>query len=256
MIDLEFCSLIEGVEDVIPIIPASQYKHEWMRTAAISMKKDGELGHVDGKDQLEFQHTSRCPGILNIKNEGYIVRTHQDIEIEIDVKKNDIKWLTPFDDGEVSFGLAEPTITQHQPFALAKFMKNWPDHAMETLVKINTPWMVKVPKGYKILQTHPFYLDEDKWHALSGVYDDGIGIPKITCVLQWFKSGKFRIPAGTPVAQLLVYKDDEFNLIQTNLQQNKKWVHYHRTYMLLLKHQFKKSYKEFREKWRSFINNE
>ena len=86
MIDLEFCSLIEGVEDVMPIIPASQYKHEWMRTAAISMKKDGELGHVDGKDPLEFQHTSRCPGILNIKNEGYIVRTHQDIEIEVDME--------------------------------------------------------------------------------------------------------------------------------------------------------------------------
>ena len=81
---LEFVSLIKGVEETMPIIPYKEYRHQWMLDMAKAYRRDGSL--TKGKDVPDKEknlHTSRCPGIINIKNEGWIVRTHQDIKLTI-----------------------------------------------------------------------------------------------------------------------------------------------------------------------------
>ena len=74
---IEFCSEIIGVEKIMPIIPAKDLPLEWVKRATAHVKKEGLYDA-----HISKAHITRCPGIISSRTQGWIVRAHQDIEIE------------------------------------------------------------------------------------------------------------------------------------------------------------------------------
>ena len=86
---IDFIAQIEGVEKTMPIIKASEYRHKWMIKMAQDYRKLGSLTQRSEFENTPFavkkdhRHTSKCPVIIDYRNQGYIVRLHQDVKIDV-----------------------------------------------------------------------------------------------------------------------------------------------------------------------------
>ena len=179
---LEFICTMPGVEEVMPIIRASEYKHSWITKAVQDMKTNGSISAPHRRDyeapkQLpgqkskdnEERHTAKCPALQMVQNTGWIMRLHQDVKIQTIGNGEDIKFDVPFQ------SQGEPIVSKHLTHAFYPFFENWPKDTMQKIIKINLPWQARIPKGYKLLQTHPFMLDDNRFTTMSGVLDPHLG---------------------------------------------------------------------------------
>ena len=156
---IKFISLIEGVEETMPVISAATHKYNWVKKCVDDLKENGSILNRQANQQHLHKtgHTSKCPGIFAVKNKGFIVRTHSDIKLKIE--GNQYGWQTPHDWRAFS-GSSEETISHHFQDSLHKFMSDWPKDTLETPLKIGLPWMIKIPKGWEVLMVDPFYKDD------------------------------------------------------------------------------------------------
>jgi hypothetical protein len=203
---LIFYCTIEGVEKTMPIISSKEIKYDWIKrlTSSFTDKNlDVSATFADGK----IRNASRCPGIFQIKNQGWILRAWQDIELSLD--DPEYKWRTPLNQLNLSEGRGQEDVTHHAEMVLTEHFEHWPENAFSQILKINTPWCVKVPKGYVLNQFHPSYLDDDRFTSLPGTYAPEYGIGTLNVPMIWHsKTGRFLIKAGTPIAQLILSKKE------------------------------------------------
>jgi len=232
---LTFYSLIEGIEYIMPIIPSKDYKHPWLQKAIVNIKKD--------------QSVLRCPGILKIKNEGWIVRAWQDIKIK--VEGSEFSWTTPLDQRELYTHLPADALGWHDESRLFDYFENWPKDSLSKIIKINVPWSVDVPKGYILHQFHPAYLDENRFTTLPGMYtsDTGLNTLNVPIILHMNK-GEVLIKAGTPIAQLVLYKKESIQHENVLACTSKKFLKKERLTYLLLNMRFKKLYNKIKDFWK------
>ena len=206
---IQFISMIEGVEETMPIIPASQQKYDWVQKAAKDFKDNGSLiknKDVPSHNKNDVQHTSKCPGIIKLKGKGFIVRNHSDIKLTL--KDNTYNWNTPTNWTEMSDNLCEDTITHHFQESLHDFMSDWPKDTLETPLKIGLPWMIKIPKGWEVLMVDPFYKDDSRFTVCPGIFQSELGLAVLNVPILWHsKKGEWLIKSGTPIAQLIPGKD-------------------------------------------------
>ena len=241
---IEFCSEIIGLEKFMPIIPAKDLPLDWVKRALADVKKEGliETG-INTK-----AHITRCPGIMSSRTQGWIVRLHQDIEIEATDKH--IVWRTPINDQKYSHDLLEPTVNTFQDYVLYQFMKKWPKGAHPMVVKINTPWHVKIPRGYKMLQTMPAFGDENRFQTITGIVEEEHGIVKLNFPMYWFEQGTTLLKQGTPIAQLMVIKQDEVGAEISNMDNNPRFKEKMQGAWYNLRSTFTRNYKEIKRRWR------
>ena len=241
---IEFCSEIIGLEKFMPIIPAKDLPLDWVKRALADVKKEGliETG-INTK-----AHITRCPGIMSSRTQGWIVRLHQDIEIESTDKH--IVWRTPINDQKYSHDLLEPTVNTFQDYVLYQFMKKWPKGAHPMVVKINTPWHVKIPRGYKMLQTMPAFGDENRFQTITGIVEEEHGIVKLNFPMYWFEQGTTLLKQGTPIAQLMVIKQDEVEAEISNMDNNPRFKEKMQGAWYNLRSTFTRNYKEINRRWR------
>lgn len=241
---IEFCSEIIGLEKFMPIIPAKDLPLDWVKRALADVKKEGliETG-INTK-----AHITRCPGIMSSRTQGWIVRLHQDIEIEATDKL--IVWRTPVNDQKYSHDILEPTVNTFQDYVFHQFMKNWPKGAHPMVVKINTPWHVKIPRGYKMLQTMPAFSDENRFQTITGIVEEEHGIVKLNFPMYWFEQETTLLKQGTPIAQLMVIKQDEVEAEISNMDNNPRFKEKMQGAWYNLRSTFTRNYKEINRRWR------
>ena len=84
---LEFICTMPGVEEVMPIIRASEYQHSWIKKAVQDMKTNGSIAAPHRRDyeaprlmpgqkstDNEERHTAKCPALQMVQNTGWIMR--------------------------------------------------------------------------------------------------------------------------------------------------------------------------------------
>lgn len=196
---IEFVNTIPGVAQVMPIIESKQYRHPWVDRALYDFSKASK--DPENKTR-KIQHISRCPGIFTIQRHGWILRTWQDIAITTD--KNGIFWKS-------SSQLGGDAIHLHNEFEYTDYFVDWPNDTIRKVLKINTGWVAKVPDGYYLLEMHlPFY-EESRFITATGYHQDKLGFAHLNPQLFWrIKEGTSLIKAGTPIAQYILVKKDEF----------------------------------------------
>jgi len=153
-------------------------------------------------------HTAKCPGIMLMFKTGWIQTTYQDIEIETYGDGVDFNWRTEIDQSALpEVGeILNNYVHYHTPEQFDKF-KPVPANTLKTILKINSPWFVEIPKGYSILRLPIPYQDDTRFSVPSGIlnYNNFLNVQ-----LYWHcLNGKQIIKKGTPLCQMILIKNQE-----------------------------------------------
>ncbi len=260
---VEWIATAPGVEEVMPIIKATDYKHTWIQKAVADMKSGGsvtakhrqdyEMPEAPQMNQMkpdDERHTAKCPGLQLLNNTGWIMRLHQDIRIRTIGNGEDITWIIPFQSQQHAI------VSKHMTHSFYPFFDNWPKDTMKKILKINLPWKARIPKGYKLLQTHPFLLDDFRFTTMSGVLDPHLGLAAVGVVPMWWHTTNdevdITLKAGTPLAQFILIPKEEPDFTQVNHKDDLKYDKEENIGKLLLAGTFKRNYAKVREFWKKY----
>lgn len=194
-----YCSLSE-VKERYPIIPAREYKYHWLRESALAFKQivseQSKYHQVSG--------TAKCGGISSIMQEGFIIKSWFDLTIKPLSQSNQFEYYIP--EGIHSY-LDEKKFNKK---LITWFSNENPAHAipalsgdLSTLIKINTPWVVSIPKGWKLLFMPIPYSDTPMFSATSGILEAGEKHDISIIIKLHTSTDEVFIPAGTPLCQFV-----------------------------------------------------
>jgi hypothetical protein len=150
-----------------------------------------------------------CPAIFDIMGTGYVYKTPCDIEVLETNGKIKIKVLGQNMQDFVSERPAMPQFVPPQGYHEDHFAW-WSD------------WAVRLPEGYSALYTQPFNRFELPFLTTSGIIDnDKVNLPG-TMPFFIVKGYTGTIPAGTPYAQILPFKRENWvSEIETDISYEK-----------------------------------
>jgi hypothetical protein len=212
---IEFFSTIDGLAEAVPIIPAKDYKPNWMKRAREDYKRKIET--AEGR----MDHIYQCPGIFDLTKVGYIIPMWHDVLIET-TGTGDFKWTVPTTDVmDLSEG---KDIISRQVTGVETLMpvRPWTSGA---LLKINTPWHVVAPKGVKFLMIPIAYPDSFELESSTGILDPGVSSEINIQAYCNIPRGKFQLKAGQPLAQLIPLSERQFDLDVRNAnEKDLKWI--------------------------------
>lgn len=211
---VRFTSLIPGLEKLMPIINAKDYKHAWVGRAHDEF---AELRKDPANLMQRFVHTTRCPAIFSLQRNGWILRTWQDITIETFGDRTSFQWTSAIDQRSIHPNYKAEAVSSHGEVQYFKYQENFPSNTLRTVLKLNTPWLCAVPKGYYLLEMPVAYLDENRFTTMPGFYSMEHGPATLNVQVLWHVlNGKELIKAGTPIAQyILVKKDDVTSIVDS-----------------------------------------
>jgi len=200
---IRFYSLEPGLHDVYPVFPANQLKRDWLKDQEQSNPINGHMP------------TKNCPGIKLINNAGWILPAPADFYITTNGDGVSFEW-----DEKITFSQAKPPgnevyVGYHDQEQTEKILDD-STKSLKTVVKINTPWRVELPKDKLLLQLPVSYNNEDRFTSAIGILDPTY-VHVLNVQLFWHKlNGKTLVRAGTPLAQFIPIDRNSFTASQFN----------------------------------------
>jgi hypothetical protein len=172
---------------------------EWYRKAdRFAINPHTNEPWVDPRDGGKVPTWKACPAIFDIMGTGYVYKTPCDIEVSDVNGKIKVKVLNQQMQDFVAERPAMPQFVPPQGYHEDHFAW-WSD------------WAVKVPEGYSVLYTQPFNRFELPFLTTSGIIDnDKVNLPG-TMPFFIVKGYTGVIPAGTPYAQMLPFKRENWS---------------------------------------------
>lgn len=231
-----------GLTENYPIIPARQALPDWFKQSERRIAKSAAHGHgmgmVPGQTDRpmppmqqagcgappptsgetvgppsywkEETPTIRyCPGVVDVMRSGYILRAWTDIEISTPEPPKrdgtdrfiDRTGMNPRDAGG-KIGAFGPGLNQRFPVA---------DNEYEFILKMDSPWVCKLPPGWSLLYL-PMPYDEPKpWRIIHGIVDNDT-FHIVNLLAAWSHHGTYLIEAGTPLCWLLPINREGYNM--------------------------------------------
>lgn len=171
---------------------------EWYRKADRFAVNPSTGEHwVDPSDGGKVPTWKACPAVFDIMGSGYVYKTPCDIEvIEVDGKVS-VKALNPQNQDFI-----------HERPAMPQFIP--PAGYHEDHFAWWADWAVELPEGYSALYSQPFNRFELPFLTTSGIIDnDKVHLPG-TMPFFVIKGFTGVIPAGTPYAQILPFKRENW----------------------------------------------
>ncbi|TQV75437.1 hypothetical protein FLL45_10980 [Aliikangiella marina] len=160
---IEFFTDFEGLLDTPPQ-PANRFYPDWFKKTAASHSipptQKFPLGISEALGLSNVNVTvRRCPGIISLLSEGYIVPLWSDHVVQ--VRPNTINAFAANHSGGISLHSQQ---NQYKTMPL-------PEGYYPDAVKFTNPWKVVTPKGWSVLVMAPFYQFENRFQVLPGVVD-------------------------------------------------------------------------------------
>jgi len=187
--ELIFWTTLKGFSEVEPPVPAIKKLPPWFKNMPSVMNKD--LIHHPGT-------IKKCPGFVDFFKYSYILTLWCDLYIKIN------------DDN--SYVMHSPEA--HFKFEMHfnnQFIDNLPDTANYTaVVKGISPWKIKTPKKYSILQLPVFYHFNKNFSILPGVIDTDIH-HEVNPQIAFHTIGEFFIERGTPLCMFIPFQRKKWN---------------------------------------------
>ena len=211
MTQLTFKCFLERVKDEYPIEKISVNHFKWL-----------EKANNYYRNNPQSIQTNKCPGIIGLLQTGWIQRAYQDITITTNGDGTSFEWRTPYNQKKGKFGVPlDDYVSSHSYDQLEKFRSSG-DHCLNTVIKIQSPWHVSVPKNYYLLSTAVPYNDDNSFSAATGLLK---GDQYLNIQLFWHKlKGTHTIKAGTPLCYYLLIERKKMNY-KTKLIKNIKEIH-------------------------------
>lgn len=206
-----------------PIPAASAIPDWWKRMQSYGGFKGSPTGEKfinlpTGGDNATIK---RCIPVLDSMSIGYLVVTPADIYVEpkhVHTKENQ---SGPTQDFRMIYPRHLDKIEAH-PWGQAHmhpYAKN------QGLAKVFVPWRVRIPDGYSLMITEPLNNTSPDWSVVSGVMDSDVFYPRLNFMLS-IKNPEFKgiIPMGTPIAQLIPFKRENWKSVVVDGDKNSKTV--------------------------------
>ena len=204
---IEFKTDVKGLEEIAPVKPAKYFLPQWFK----GMKDFVEVDAVHEKNKPNYfgkkgdtakKHTSgtvkRCPAIVDLITEGFIIPMWSDFLIQRDMET--FEW----DNKNFQYGIEFHIKEQIKGWNLKK--TDFPEG-----IKFTNPWRIYTPKGYSVMFMTPTYQFEKRFTVLPGIVETDsyhhINFPSI-----WHTTKDAVIERGTPFIQVIPFKRDEWNL--------------------------------------------
>ena len=204
---IEFKTDVKGLEEIAPVKPAKYFLPQWFK----GMKDFVEVDAVHEKNKPNYfgkkgdtakKHTSgtvkRCPAIVDLITEGFIIPMWSDFLIQRDMET--FEW----DNKNFQYGIEFHSKEQIKGWYLKK--TDFPEG-----IKFTNPWRIYTPKGYSVMFMTPTYQFEKRFTVLPGIVETDsyhhINFPSI-----WHTTKDAVIERGTPFIQVIPFKRDEWNL--------------------------------------------
>jgi hypothetical protein len=174
--------------------PSNKFIPEWYQKTVSYIT--GSKKPIKNEGNVSFT-IKKCLPVFDAITAGYIIVTYCDIY----VSKNE--------DGSMQYDWPSREPLAFHPIEQA------PHHPKQNgfpYPKIINPWSIKTPKGYSVLVTQPFHRDAP-FTILDGIvdtdkYNSPIHFPFVINDTNW----EGLIPAGTPLAQIIPFKRESWNM--------------------------------------------
>jgi hypothetical protein len=172
---------------------------EWYKKIKPDCKKNPKF---DKQGQLANTNLKMCMPFLDSLTTGYIQKTWQDIYIKR-TSDNGVSWHYP----------KTPSIMNSRSKINIEFYNN-EFYDIEFVWKVQ--WMMKTPKNFSVLITHPLNRMDLPFYTLSGIIDSDLYYHAPDSSLPFYIKKDFEglIPAGTPMYQILPIKREEWKSIK------------------------------------------
>jgi hypothetical protein len=176
--------------------PASKEIPEWYKNMKTSFADNTKSDY----QVRESQTIKRCMPVFDAITAGYIIKTHTDIEV---IKK---------ENGELEFIWAtdnQDSVSFHPGYQLLGY-KN--QNFSAGVPKFRNPWNIETSKGYSCLFISPTHRPTNGFRILEGIVDtDGYtNAVQFPFIVDEEFSGT--IPAGTPMAQVIPFKRENYKM--------------------------------------------
>ncbi len=224
---VKFYSSIPAVTNLFPIVPAKTVKRIWFKETAEFYK---EIRADIRNFKHQFSGVAKCPGIINLLSEGWILTSWFDFIIDINQETKSFSYIVPpeleseLKERNPEFG--KPLI-QFMNLNLPQMKIPIPDDVFPLLIKISTPWAAEIPKGWRLLFLPIPYPDDTDFVSSTGILSPGDR--EINPQIFWKTSAKTKIiSAGTPLCQIIPIPDNsiDFECLDYDKKQIKKQDEY------------------------------
>lgn len=204
---IEFKTDVKGLQDIAPIQKSSSFIPRWFKDIKdyieIPAVHERNKRHYFGKKgSTAKQHTAgtvkRCPAIIDLLTEGFIIPMWTDFLIQRDLEV--LEW----DNRSFAYGIEFHSKEQIKGWNLKK--TDFPE-----AVKFVNPWRIYTPPGYSVLFMAPIYQFENRFTVLPGIVETDsyhhINFPSI-----WHTTKDAIIERGTPFIQVIPFKRENWDI--------------------------------------------
>jgi len=195
----------------VNIEKSTSYVPDWYKKSAQKIKGLEKYSLVPGNSSTTTSTYKKCSPFLDALTNGYMVYLSQDIEV---IKNGNeepyIMWRTSKID----------PISWHDKGQWEGF--SYPENCYDFVYKWQNHLIIKTPKNYSTLFTHPHNRFDLPFYTLSGVVDTDRY--NLSVQFPFFIKNNFTgiIKAGTPVAQITFFKRERW--FKTITKYNKKYI--------------------------------
>lgn len=199
--EIIFTQTIEGIPEEYYPQPAESFVPEWykkMESYLNNEKKPDGKGGTSGT-------IKRCMPVFDAIAAGYILVTPADIWVTQKPSEKNPLELQPYYEW-ANFGLLQFHPVEQAPNHPKRNGHN------ESYPKFINPWAIKTPKGYSTLFTQPMHR-ESVFTILDGVVDTDNYFANVNFPFA-LNDVTFEglIPAGTPMAQVIPFKREQWKM--------------------------------------------
>lgn len=200
---IKFYNHIPGIAEIYPIIEAKELKRPWIEKNGedlANLSKNIKKCPVSKIREIMSLSAfiSRCPGIRQFINRGYILQNPIDFYVETygDRSRIEIASMNPPNKGN-KFKVDTHPEPQMEPYSAL------PLNSCKKVIKVSTGWECLPPKDYLFILNSVFYNNESRFTVPSGILDPLIST-QLNIFLFWnVLEGRELVKAGTPLAQII-----------------------------------------------------
>lgn len=159
---------------------------------------------------------NRCPGLVDYYEPFYVIPMWFDLEI----------YFNKYEPSQIELEYNpyhKKSISWHDP-DLTKTKQNFGNNFFHKVIKLNTPWTFKLPKGYAVSVRALDYGFDSHFYPFPGLQYDSEPVLTLPILLRQ-DLGSFRISAGDPlvILQIINMNEKKINIVsfEDDLELNK-----------------------------------
>jgi len=197
--NIDFIFIDSNFEDsLLEVKRGSDVIPEWY-------KKISATALLHKNDKKEDLTIKRCIPVLDAFTSGYYLVTTRDINFKYDKEKNE----SSFSGNQIN----KSHITMH-PFVQIENIDLSPEF-IKYAFKWGSSYLIKTPKGYSCLFTHPLNATGLPFYTLAGVVETDTYFQPVLFPFLMKNNFEGIIPKGTPVVQVIPFKRNnwKYNII-------------------------------------------